>query len=95
EPWAAAEGAVAARPDQGPPAAAAAAADHASANVVKAGDHDDAGLVYEISFPQPGALGLNLRTYLAEQPAGARLGLPSYGSLEVLDAQKFYLKASE
>ncbi|CBN76285.1 expressed unknown protein [Ectocarpus siliculosus] len=82
EPWAAAEG-----------AAAAAAADHASANVAKAGDHDDTGLVYEIAFPQAGALGLNLRTYLAEQPAGARLGLPPYGSLEVLDAQKFYLKA--
>ncbi|CAB1107018.1 unnamed protein product [Ectocarpus sp. CCAP 1310/34] len=99
EPWAAAEGSVAARPDPGPPAAAAAAAaaasDHPSANVAKAGDHDDAGLVYEIAFPQPGALGLNLRTYLAEQPAGARLGLPPYGSLEVLDAQKFYLKASD
>lgn len=52
-------------------------------------------LVSQIAFAQAGALGLNLRTYLAEQPAGARLGLPPYGSLEVLDAQKFYLKASE
>ncbi|CAM9289793.1 unnamed protein product, partial [Scytosiphon promiscuus] len=66
------------------------AADHAS--VANAREHD-ASLVYEIAFPRPGALGLNLRSYFAEEAAGARPGLAPYGCLEVLDAQSVYLKA--
>lgn len=65
------------------------AADHAS--VANAREHD-ASLVYEISFSQPGALGLNLRSFFVLKPAGARLGVPDYGSLVVLDFQNPWLK---
>lgn len=47
---------------------------------------------FQIVFPQPGALGLNLRSYFAQNPAGARFGLPEYGSLVVLDCQNAWLK---
>ncbi|CAN0358422.1 unnamed protein product, partial [Ascophyllum nodosum] len=56
------------------------------ASVTNAREHK-AGLVYEIVFPRPGALGLNLRSYLVEPTAGARPGLSPYGCLEVLEAQ--------
>ena len=46
----------------------------------------------QISFPRPGALGLNLRSYFAELQAGARPGLPPYGCLELLEAQSVYLR---
>eukprot|EP00903_Cladosiphon_okamuranus_P011783 g11075.t1 len=65
------------------------AADHAS--VANAREHH-ASLVYEIVFPQPGALGLNLRSYFVQNPAGARLGVPEYGSLVVLDCQNAWLR---
>eukprot|EP00752_Nemacystus_decipiens_P012140 g10763.t1 len=64
------------------------AADHAS--VANAREHH-ANLVYEVVFPQPGALGLNLRSYFVQNSAGARLGLPEYGSLVVLDCQNAWL----
>lgn len=51
-------------------------------------------VVSQIVFPQPGALGLNLRSYFVQKPAGARLGLPEYGSLVVVDSQNAWLKAS-
>lgn len=50
--------------------------------------------MFQIAFPRPGALGLNLRSYLVQQPAGARHDLPPYGTLKVLDTQNIYLKVS-
>lgn len=52
-------------------------------------------LVFQIVFPRPGALGLNLRSFLVQEPAGARHGLPPYGTLKILDTQYIYLKVSE
>ena len=49
----------------------------------------------QIVFPRPGALGLNLRSYLVEPTAGARPGLSPYGCLEVLEAQGVYLQAGD
>lgn len=48
----------------------------------------------QVVFPRAGPLGLNLRSYFAVPPAGARPGLPPYGCLEVLEAQSIYLQVS-
>lgn len=52
-------------------------------------------IFYQIAFPRPGPLGLNLRSYFAEPQAGARPGLPPYGCLELLEAQSVYLQVRD
>lgn len=49
----------------------------------------------QIVFPRPGALGLNLRSYMVEPTAGARPGINPYGCLEVLEAQGVYLQVGD
>ncbi|CAM9313101.1 unnamed protein product [Discosporangium mesarthrocarpum] len=52
----------------------------------------EATSIFEVFFPGPGALGLNLISLYVQLPAGARPGLPVFGCLEVLEAQHKYLQ---